>query len=89
MLVRIIDIKGREFHVNPLYIKSISEKKPGRTMILGSFTSMGGAMYTQESVGEVADRVSVALAAMGAAGFAAVETEQRAQQQAAAAATAG
>ena len=85
MLVKITDRKGRDWHVNPLYIKSIREKKPGQTEVLGSFMALGGNMQTGETATQLADRVSVALASIGGAGFTAVESEQQQQQQAAAA----
>jgi len=75
--------------VNPLYVKSVREKKPGVTEVIGSFLAMGNTMQTEEAVADLADRISVALASMSASGFAAVETERQQQQAAAAAATAG
>jgi hypothetical protein len=86
MLVKITDRKGRDWHINPMYIKNIREKKPGRTEVLGSFMGMGSALQTDEPAADLADRVSVALASMGGAAFGAVESERQQQQQSAAAA---
>ncbi len=88
MLIKITDKKGNDWHVNPLYIKSVREKKPGRTEVIGSFLNMGASIQTDEPATDIADRISIALAAMNPAAFTAIETEQR-QQQAAAAAAAG
>lgn len=85
MLVRIVDHKQKPFFINPLYIKSVIEKKPGHVEVHGSFTGMTGKILVKDEEAEsIADRVSIALTAIGAAGAAAIE-DQVSQANAAAA----
>jgi hypothetical protein len=76
MLVKITDHKGRAHFVNPLYIKSVFEKKPGHVEVHGSFTSLAGKLVVKDESGEeLCDRISIALTTIGAAGAAAVSEE--------------
>ena len=84
MLVKLTDHKGREYAVNPLYIKSILEKKPGVIEVYGSFTGpLTRLVLKGQSVDDVCDRVSIALTSIGAPVAGVIDDQNRQQQVAA------
>jgi hypothetical protein len=90
MLVKVTDLKGKDHWINPLYVKCIRSDRKGRTEIIGSISTMGSLIRTEEPADSLADRISVAMPdspAWQAATAAANMTEE--QQQAAAVAAAG
>mgnify|MGYP001182300799 FL=1 len=93
MLVKMIDIKGKEVWLNPVYVKAVSANtRKGYTEVYcSSFGSFGTSTI---KVNAPADEVAAALseAMPGAVPYAVLmgeEEEQRKRQQAAAAAAAG
>lgn len=61
MLIKVTDSKGKAIWINPLYVRAIRSKRPGKTEILGSFTSLGSAVVTGEDADALAERVSIAM----------------------------
>jgi len=93
MLVKLIDIKGKEVWLNPVYVKAVTaNKRKGYTEVhCSSFGSFGTSTIR---VNVPADEVAAALteAMPGAVPYGVLlgeEDEQRRRQQAAAAAAAG
>lgn len=95
MLVKITDTKGRDFWINPMYVKAVSSAK-GRGaevyITFGTVWSSTQVIKTEASPEEVAGWISAAMpegtgvAAYYAAAGAAEEEVARQQQQAAQAA---
>lgn len=90
MLVKVVDIKGKEYWLNPVYVKAITmDARKGVTMIYCSaFGSFGaGAIKVRAHADEVASVLSDAMpGGMSLAAMAVEEEEQRRRQQAAVAA---
>ncbi|GEM_PF-2370989 len=88
MLVKLLDRKGKTHFVNPLYVKSVTQKKPGVVELHGSFTSLNSkiTLGPDETIDDLCDRISIALTSIGAQAAAAIAHE--ADDDAAAAASA-
>lgn len=93
MLVKVIDIKGKEYWLNPVYVKAVTAK-PGKGITEIHCSSFGSFGTSTIKVRGSADEVAAALseAMPGAVPYGVLmgeEDEQRRRQQAAAAAAAG
>jgi len=84
MLVKITDLKGKDHWINPLYVKCIRSNKRGETEIIGSISTMGGMLKTEEPAESLADRISVAMPDSPAWQAATAASEQIDEQQRAA-----
>lgn len=68
MLIQLTNTKGKDYWVNPLYVKAITTKKPGQAEV---FITFGGAFDAVTSIkvnqdaSQVAQVVSEVLASMG------------------------
>jgi hypothetical protein len=84
MLVKITDLKGKDHWINPLYVKCIRANKRGETEIIGSISTMGSMLKTEEPAESLADRISVAMPDSPAWQAATAASEQIDEQQRAA-----
>ncbi|MFU8828428.1 MAG: hypothetical protein ACNA8P_03235 [Phycisphaerales bacterium] len=84
MLVKITDLKGKDHWINPLYVKCIRANKRGETEIIGSISTMGSMLKTQEPAESLADRISIAMPDSPAWQAATAASEQIDEQQRAA-----
>lgn len=95
MLVKLTDIKGRDYWINPMYVKAVAAAKGGGAEVyitFGTTWSQTQVIKTEASPEEVAGWISAAMpegsgvSAYYAAAGAAEEEVARQQQQAAQAA---
>lgn len=92
MLVKLTDTKGRDYWVNPIFVRMIIPKGDQCEVRLSFNVGMSTSVRINQPAEQFADTVSSALASFGyaAAAMAAMENEHyQQQQQAAAAAAAG
>lgn len=64
MLVKLIDIKGQEIWVNPVYVKAVRPSKKGVTEVFISFGSQWAAQTSvkvKANADEVAEAISAAM----------------------------
>lgn len=85
MLVKLTDHKGKDVWINPLYVKSLSIKKPGETQVEVSGWSL--KMRVRQDIEELALTINAAMPESVSA-FVAAEDEVRRQREAAQAAAA-
>lgn len=66
MLIPFTDIKGRTYHVNPVYVRVVQTNKKGKTEICLSFIGTGwsvsnAAIVVDEPADRVAERLNSAM----------------------------
>ena len=88
MFIKLIDRRGKERWVNPLYVKSLTPKTNGEETDV-EVSNWGMKIRVPRRPDEVAMELNAALLNMQSAAVAVATEEQIAQQQAAAAAAAG
>ena len=78
MLVKLTDHKGRDHFVNPLYVRSVIEKKPGVIEVHGSIGTMSSKIVLKgQSLSNVCDRISIGLTSIGAPATAIIDDQQQ------------
>ena len=89
MLVQLIDHKGKEWWVNPLYVKMVVPKGPESCEVHGVTTALGSPLRIKAPADEVAAALSAAMPDSPAWQAVAAKTSDEAQSESNAAVISG